>query len=88
MSEKHPPTSLRPARGSRTPEWVPGIFYPIVVAALIGVLVVLQGLREDVAVIKIQVKQHERQIERVLMRVSARPRHFELSGAESAAATP
>lgn len=34
------------------PEWVPGIFYPLVVAGLVGVLVALLGVREDVAVIK------------------------------------
>jgi len=36
----------------KPPEWVPGIFYPLVVAGLVGVLVALLGVREDVAVIK------------------------------------
>lgn len=87
--EKYPPTSLWPGRGSRTPQWATGIFYPLVVAGLIGVLVVLQGLREDVAVIKVKVEHHDKQLERVLLRVSARPlRRFDLSGAESAVASP
>lgn len=45
----------------RTPEWVPGIFYPLVVAALGGILVTIMGLREDVAVIKVRVHTIENQ---------------------------
>lgn len=85
MSEQHPTPSVWPRRGSHPPQWVSGIFYPIVVAALVGVLVVVQGLREDVAVIKVKVEHHEKQLERVLLRVSARPgRRFDLSGGTEA----
>lgn len=50
--------SLSPRR--RTPEWVPGIFYPLVVAALLGVAAILSGLREDVAVLKVRIETLER----------------------------
>lgn len=55
MSDPQNPTSMWPSRltiGRKPPEWVPGIFYPLVVAGLVGVLVALLGVREDVAVIK------------------------------------
>lgn len=83
MSEKQPSTSLWPRGPRSTPQWIAGIFYPLVVAGLVGVLVVLQGLREDVAVIKVKVEHHDQQLQRVLMRVSASPRRFDLSGTEA-----
>lgn len=55
MSDPSTQSSTLPSRltfSGRPPEWVPGIFYPLVVAALVGVLVALLGVREDVAVIK------------------------------------
>lgn len=53
-------------RGTRPPQWATGIFYPLVVAGLLGIFVTLLGLKEDVAVIKVKVQLNEKQLERLM----------------------
>lgn len=62
MSDGHPDSrrwyrSLRPSSGRS--DWLPGLFYPLIVAALVGLVTVLVGVREDVAVLKERVRHLE-----------------------------
>jgi hypothetical protein len=49
--------SLRPRAGRS--DWMPGLFYPLIVAALVGLVTVLIGVREDVAVLKERIRHLE-----------------------------
>lgn len=67
MTDEDPTTwrsrSLRPFANGQTPAWMNGIFYPLVVAVLCAVVVVLQGLREDMVEIKVKVSAVEKWVD-------------------------
>ena len=50
-----------------------GIFYPLIVAVLCAVVVTLQGLREDMAVVKVKLDSIEKRLDRQETHSTARP---------------
>ncbi len=56
--------SLWPRGRGTAPQWMNGIFYPLIVAVLCAVVVTLQGLREDMAVVKVKLDSIEKRLDK------------------------